>query len=56
MIKLNNSKNYAKIIGGLLFILGILGFAFRTSSSTPDYALIAAIVLGFWGVIVGFKK
>jgi hypothetical protein len=56
MIKLTNPRNYALIVGSILFILGILGFAFRSSSNTPDYMLALAILVGFWGIYSGNKK
>ena len=50
---IRQSKNYARFTGGVLFLIGLLGFAFRQSSVLPDTYLLAFLVLGFWGVIVG---
>ena len=47
------TKNYARSVGVLLFLLGLFGFAFRTDTSLPDSYLVAALVLGFWGILVG---
>jgi hypothetical protein len=47
------SKNYARTLGTLLFLLGLFGFAFRSDTSLPDGYLIAALILGFWGILVG---
>lgn len=46
-------KNYTRIVGVILFTLGLVGFAFRSDSSLPDGYLSAAIVLGFWGIVSG---
>jgi hypothetical protein len=46
------TKNYARTVGALLFLLGLFGFAFRSDSSLPDGYLVAALVLGFWGILV----
>jgi len=51
---LNDTKIYSRITGGILFLVGLLGFAFRNANSLPDIYLIAALVLGFWGIVVSF--
>ena len=50
---LGKTKNYARIVGVILFAIGLLGFAFRTDNSLPDLYLVGAIILGFWGIISG---
>lgn len=55
-MKLANPKNYALITGILLFLVGFLGFAFHGNLNLPDSYLLAALVLGFWGILVGMKK
>ncbi len=54
-MKLNSTKNYALVVGIILFALGILGFAFHSNADLPDYYLIGALVLGFWGIVVRFS-
>ena len=49
-------KNYARIVGGILFLVGLFGYAFRNGSSLPDVYLIGALVLGFWGILVSFSR
>jgi hypothetical protein len=51
---LNDAKIYSRITGGILFLVGLLGFAFRNGNSLPDVYLIAALILGFWGIVVSF--
>jgi len=53
MVRLNNPRSYAAITGFILFLLGFLGFAFRSSFDIPDSYLFASLVLGFWGLMVG---
>lgn len=55
-MKLGSPKNYALITGILLFALGFFGFAFRGSFNLPDIYLLASLVLGFWGILVGMGK
>ncbi len=50
---LRQTKNYARIVGVILFALGLIGFAFRSDSSLPDVYLAASLVLGFWGIVSG---
>jgi len=52
-MRLNQPKNYALITGILLFLVGFLGFAFPTSINLPGGYLLAGLVLGFWGIIIG---
>jgi hypothetical protein len=49
------SKNYALITGVIFFVIGLLGFIFKSSSSLPDYYLLLFIVIGFWGILVGLR-
>jgi len=51
---LNSSKIYARITGVVLFLVGLVGFAFRNANSLPDIYLIFALALGFWGIVVSF--
>lgn len=55
-VRLNSTKNYALVVGIILFALGILGFAFHSNADLPDYYLIGALVLGFWGIMVRFSS
>lgn len=50
---LRQTKNYARIVGVILFSMGLIGFAFRSDSSLPDKYLVGALVLGFWGIVSG---
>ena len=47
------TKNYARLVGVILFLIGLFGFAFRSDNSFPDLYLGGALVLGFWGIISG---
>lgn len=47
------TKNYARIVGVILFLIGLFGFAFRSDNSLPDLYLGGALVLGFWGIVSG---
>lgn len=51
---LSKTKNYARIAGAILFLLGLFGFAFRSDNSLPDMYLVGALILGFWGIVVSF--
>ncbi len=51
---LKSPRMYSRITGGLLFIIGLAGFAFRNAGSLPDIYLIGALILGFWGIIISF--
>ena len=55
-MKLNTPSAYSLLTGSLLFALGFLGFAFHGSFAIPDGYLLACLVLGFWGIVVGVKK
>jgi hypothetical protein len=50
---LGQTKNYTRIVGVILFAIGLIGFAFRSDNSLPDLYLGGALVLGFWGIISG---
>jgi len=48
-------KTYVIITGVALFLIGILGWIFRDSfGNIPPYHLLADIILGLWGIIIGF--
>ena len=53
---LKSQRNYALIVGIILFAVGLLGFAFRSSASLPTLYLLACLVLGFWGILVWFGR
>jgi hypothetical protein len=46
--KYNTPKGYSLIAGGVLFALGLFGFAFRDSFNVPDHYLVGSLILGFW--------
>jgi hypothetical protein len=50
---LRQTKNYARIVGVILFLIGLFGFAFRSDNSLPDKYLVGALILGFWGIVSG---
>lgn len=50
---LRQTKNYTRIVGVILFAIGLLGFAFRSDNSLPDMYLVGALILGFWGIVIG---
>jgi hypothetical protein len=56
MLKLNSQKTYCLATGIILFILGFFGFAFPGIFNLPGSYLIASLILGFWGIVVGSKK
>ncbi len=56
MENMNSTKNYAIITGGLLFLLGLFGFAFREHFNLADKYLLLALLVGFWGVVLGFHE
>jgi hypothetical protein len=56
MIKLNSPRFYSLTVGIILFLFGFLGFAFPSSFNISDGCLFAALVLGFWGIVVGAAK
>lgn len=53
MKNLYSAKIYALTSGGLLFGLGLLGFAFRPNFDLPVPYLLMGLVVGFWGIVVG---
>ncbi len=53
---LKNRLSYARVTGIILFVVGLVGFAFRSAESLPDIYLIGALVLGFWGIVVSFAN
>jgi hypothetical protein len=50
---LKQPKNYARVVGAILFMIGLFGFAFRSDDSLPDLYLGGALILGFWGILSG---
>lgn len=56
MFKFNTPKVYTLSTGGLLFLVGLLGFAFPEILEIPGPFLVFSLILGFWGVAVGIKK
>ncbi len=54
MPKLTNPKTYALVSGLILFVLGVIGFAFRNSFDIPDKYLILNLILGLWGIVAAF--
>ena len=55
MIKFHNPKSYSLITGTILFLLGFVGFTFKTTFDLPDMYLFFSLVLGFWGIVVGMS-
>jgi hypothetical protein len=55
MIKFYNSKNYALITGLILFLFGVVGFAFRGGFNIADKYLILSLILGAWGIYCAFN-
>lgn len=53
---LKSQRSYTLIVGVILFAVGLLGFAFRSSTSLPTLYLLACLALGFWGILVSFSK
>jgi hypothetical protein len=51
---LRNPRVYARLTGAILFLLGLMGYAFRSPNTLPDIYLIGFLVFGFWGIIVSF--
>lgn len=56
MKRLNNTKTYALVTGFVLFLYGVVKFAFRGSAHVPDYVLLISIIFGFWGILAAFSK
>lgn len=52
---LRKTKNYALVVGFGLFLLGFFGFIFKSSSSISNAYLLLAIIVGFWGIIIGLS-
>jgi inner membrane protein involved in colicin E2 resistance len=50
------TKNYALLTGAVLFIIGLLGFVFKSSNSLPDVYLLLFVVVGFWGIITALRE
>ena len=50
-MKMSSQKIYALVSGIILFLVGIIGFAFG-SLNIPDGYLLLSLVLGFWGIVV----
>lgn len=51
---LKSRLNYSRVTGIVLFVIGLVGFAFRSNSSLPDIYLLGALIFGFWGIVVSF--
>jgi len=51
-----NKQFYCLVTGGLLFCVGLFGYAFRTGFQIPDSYLLFNLILGFWGIVVGLSK
>lgn len=49
-------KTYTLVSAGLLFSIGLYGFAFRGLTNLPDFYLFISLVLGFWGLIVASQR
>lgn len=43
------------VTGAIFFVIGLLGFIFKSNSSLPDYYLLLFVVVGFWGILVGLR-
>jgi hypothetical protein len=56
MRKLSKARTYALTTGLIMFVFGIVKFAFRGSAHVPDYVLIFAIIFGFWGILAAFTQ
>jgi hypothetical protein len=56
MLKLSSTKSYALITGTILFLLGLLGFAFTGSFNLPWQYLFFSLILGFWGIVISVAK
>ncbi|MBI3231666.1 MAG: hypothetical protein HYZ51_01130 [Candidatus Doudnabacteria bacterium] len=57
MFKLSSSRSYCLIVGFILFLLGLFGFAFRFYFlGIGNTYLLAALILGFWGLVVSVQK
>lgn len=47
---------YVRLVGLVLFLVGLLGFAFRSNDSLPGLYLLVALMLGFWGLVLGASR
>jgi hypothetical protein len=56
MIQLNSQRQYAQVSGLLLFVISLFELVFRSYTRIPDYYLVAGLLLGFWGLMLGFGK
>lgn len=56
MFNLSNLRTYALTVGILLFLFGLFGFAFKSAFDIANGYLIAGLILGFWGIVVGSMK
>jgi len=54
MNKFTNPKVFSIVIGVLLFLFGIIGFAFRNSFNLADKYLFLSLLFGFWGIVCYF--
>lgn len=54
MPKLINPRTYSLVCGIILFVFGVVGFAFRSFFDLADKYLLISLVLGFWGIITAF--
>jgi hypothetical protein len=56
-MKITNPKFYTFLVGLILFLLGLFGFAFRGSfGGIANHYLFLSLVLGFWGVVISVQK
>lgn len=57
MLKLSSPRTFSFLVGLILFLLGLFGFAFRAMfTGIGDRYLLLALVFGFWGLIVSVQK
>ncbi|MEK7617850.1 MAG: hypothetical protein AAB410_01780 [Patescibacteria group bacterium] len=57
MLKFSSPRSYAFLTGLVLFLLGFIGFAFRSNFGGIDNGyLLASLLLGFWGLVVSVQK
>ncbi|MEZ4180287.1 MAG: hypothetical protein R3B41_02070 [Candidatus Doudnabacteria bacterium] len=50
---LSKSENFALLVGLGLFLVGFLGFLFKSSTLVPNTTLLLFIAIGIWGILVG---
>lgn len=53
---LKSPHYYSAFVGLVLFLTGLLGFAFRGDGSLPDLVLFVSLILGIWGILVTLSK